>query len=289
MKNIFTLLLVIFSYLNLFSQSNFAPIGSKWIYSYGAVGGGGYEKYESMGDTTIGGLATRKIRVARLSIRGNFRDTFWTYLQVRNDSVYQLNGSNSQFLLFLKPKLNDTLKFRSTSNTFYVVKKVDTINIGQNVKRFRMAQYCNNRESPFFDYVENIGLLNDPIVILDLCHALKDVGYTLCYFESGILSYGNKTECEKLVSTKDLLLESEVLISPTVAADYISINSVYDFKHYSIYDINGKNLKNGSITGLSQEHREGVQLNVSSLSKGFYLLQLSDNKEKRVVKKFIKN
>jgi Secretion system C-terminal sorting domain len=289
MKNILTLLFVTFSYLNLFSQSNFAPIGSKWIYSYGAVNGGGYEKYESMGDTTIGGLATRKIRVVRLSIRGNYRDTFWTYLQVRNDSVYQINGSNSQFSLFLKPKLNDTFRFRNPSNTYYVVKKVDTINIGQNVKRYRMAQYCNTRESPLFDYVENIGLLNDPIVFIDLCYAIKEVGYTLCYFESGSLTYGDKIACEKLVYTKDLLLESDVLISPTVATDYIFIHSVYDFKHYSIYDINGKNLKNGSITGLSRENREGIQLNVSSLSKGFYLLQLSDNKERSVVKKFVKN
>jgi hypothetical protein len=223
MKNILTLLLVTFSYLNLFSQSNFAPIGSKWIYSYGTVGGGGYEKYESMGDTIIEGLATRKIRRARLSIRGNFRDTFWTYLQVRNDSVYQLNGSSRQFLLFLKPKLNDTFRFSNTANTYYVVKKVDTINIGQNVKRYRMAQYCNNRESPLFDYVENIGLLNDPIVFIDFCYAIKDIGHTLCYFESGNLTYGDKIACEKLVSTKDLLSESDVLISPTAATDYISI------------------------------------------------------------------
>jgi Secretion system C-terminal sorting domain len=282
MKNILTLLFVTFSYLNLFSQSNFAPIGSKWIYSYGAVNGGGYEKYESMGDTTIGGLATRKIRVARLSIRGNYRDTFWTYLQVRNDSIYQINGSSSQFSLFLKPKLNDTVRFRNPSNTYYVVKKVDTINIGQNVKRYRLAQYCNNRESPLFEYVENIGFTNDPIVIIDFCYALKEVGYTLCYFESGSLTYGDKTACENLVSTKDLLLESDVLISPTVATDFISIQSMYDFKRITIFDINGKILKISSNT-------EGVPLDISYLPKGFYLLQLSDNKERSVVKKFIKN
>jgi Secretion system C-terminal sorting domain len=282
MKNILTLLFVAFSYLNLFSQSNFAPIGSKWIYSYGAVNGGGYEKYESMGDTTIGGLATRKIRVARLSIRGNYRDTSWVYLQIKNDSVYQLNGSSSQFSLSLKPKLNDTIKFRNTANTYYVVKKVDTINIGQNVKRYRMAQYCNNRESPLFDYVENIGLLNDPIVFIDICYALKDVGYKLCYFESGNLTYGDKTACENLVSTKDLLSETEVLISPTVATDFISIQSMYDFKRITIFDINGKSLKISSNT-------EGVPLDVSYLPKGFYLLQLTDNKERSVVKKFVKN
>ncbi|PWN63871.1 BspA family leucine-rich repeat surface protein [Chryseobacterium viscerum] len=82
-----------------------------------------------------------------------------------------------------------------------------------------------------------------------------------------------------LLSSSDLKLNKKPLLYPNPAVDDIHIEGLSDIKNYKIYDASGRLVKEGNPNN--------EMINVSSLPKGNYMIQLI-MKEKTVSSKFIK-
>ncbi|MDI9310661.1 MAG: M14 family zinc carboxypeptidase [Limnohabitans sp.] len=81
------------------------------------------------------------------------------------------------------------------------------------------------------------------------------------------------------LSTSDVAFNN-LTISPNPASDSIEISSITDIKNYRIIDMNGKIIREDELNSKS--------INVSTISEGIYLFEVSKEKEKKQIKFIIK-
>lgn len=263
---------------------NFASVGTKWIYRFTGLGGYGSVKYESIADTIIENKNCRKIKSTRILNTGptgqsRIISESNSFYYTKSDSIFTYSNDQFIYILHFNLSLNDTLS-TINPNIKYFVSKIEKINIGEVVNKYTITDSCFGRKHNY-TAIANIGVLEDPIFFIPICTDLKEITHMLCYFESGKLSYGDKTFCESLVINDEINDNIGFEIYPSVVQNMLNIKSSIDFKNISITNIHGKILK-------STPYTEGVSLDVSNLPNGLYILQLIDNQGKRAVKKFVK-
>ncbi|MBK1897448.1 BspA family leucine-rich repeat surface protein [Chryseobacterium paridis] len=86
-------------------------------------------------------------------------------------------------------------------------------------------------------------------------------------------------ECQSFLSTSDVLVHNEISIYPNPATDFIYIKNAKGFDNYKIFDMSGRIVLQSSL------HDD--KINISSLTKGNYILQII-SKNKTETLKFIK-
>ena len=268
-------------FLATMNAQTFASIGTKWGYDYATPGGGGSKYLESVGDTLIEGKICRKLDYKEVSYicptcQGIYCGTRIFY--ENNDSLFAVYGTEFRFLFSYRLAIGDTLKLKYNQN-YVLVRKVDTLISGQTLKKWQMQSICSDPRygKSLHNFVEKIGDLNGYIGLNYYC--LSDPEYvSLCAFSSGNIQIGGICQ---YTNTKDITSAANISISPNPASSTLKVASNHAFKDIKIYDSAGKMYKNAFYT-------EGVSLDISTLPKGLYFLQLTDKEEFRVHRTFVK-
>lgn len=84
--------------------------------------------------------------------------------------------------------------------------------------------------------------------------------------------------CGDTLSIEDFNLQNNIKLFPNPSSDFIQISGIMSTKEYSLCNILGKEIVTGIISS-------NEKIDIKNLSKGIYLLKLSDN----TILRFIKN
>lgn len=86
---------------------------------------------------------------------------------------------------------------------------------------------------------------------------------------------------EQVLATGETDKSSSIVISPTITKDFVKVLKAPAKSTYNVYDLSGKLLLNGTLNS------ESTSLNLSSLTKGIYIIEVKTGKEV-ITKKVIK-
>jgi len=93
---------------------------------------------------------------------------------------------------------------------------------------------------------------------------------------------GNAAEREAFLSIEENSLSEVVQVYPTITSEILNINNLLpESLNFTIFDLQGRNLQKGKLTAGEN------QLDVSAIQAGLYLIDISIN-NKRMVVRFIK-
>jgi Secretion system C-terminal sorting domain len=298
MKKITLITLSFALFYNVLQSQNFAPIGTKWRFNYGAISGRGYIDYEALTDTVINGLTCRRISYKQKCTFGNglscpppsIFDNQMFYFHERNDSLFRVYRGGETYLVFnFKANVGDTLKYAidditvsGNTNSPIVTRKSDTLIGGQRIKFWELTQKCLSwAHYPTFKFkiYEKIYSMTDGLFVFGRCEGTIEFYAELCYFNDGNFRF-DPSNCLR-TSLNNLNKSASITISPNPSSDKLIINSPIIFSKYAIYNTTGQLIQNTTAI-------DANDINISQLSKGFYLLQLIDNEGISINKKFIK-
>ena len=292
MKIIYFISIFLFLAIVLRGQSpTFAPIGSRWGYTYSDQSSRGDYMKEAVSDTLIKGRICRKIKITSklmfcVPMCGPVTtSTYFTFIAQSQDSVFTSNASGDklEFLYHFNARVGDTMAVpsnRSATNLKYLCTRlVDTIFGGVTLKKWQFKSICDRPNSSDYPIIllEKVGALKRPFNMESTC-VIDEFGYGLCSFKSDNVNF-QSPNC--ITSTVENTLSDAVQISPNPAHTYLNVASNHPFVTTKIVDMTGKILKIRSYT-------EGSSLDISDLPTGIFLLQLMDDKGRTAVKRFVK-
>jgi len=283
-------------YLSSYSQFNYFFPDSNAYFSVS------YMKFWFQGDTIIENLQYKKVYVQPNNPIADFSKA-WYFAAIREDAiaekVYCVLGSyefpqysTEEYLLYdFSVNVGDTVSFYTLWGERYphmktqVVESIDSILIDSHYrKRINFNTWYWNQDS----WIEGIGSTQglffagsfDMVDGMDwtelLCVHIDDkVIYQIdddCYRPP----WGNRIDENKKEAFK---------IYPTVVDDFLYIETDKNSRHvdYKIINTQGQIMDSGVLTSNA--------INVANLSKGFYLIVISDNASKKNIKtgKFVKH
>lgn len=287
MKKIIPLLFLIATYTNCFSQGSFAPVGTTWHYDiYANITQSNYPVLIQSTDTaTMGGQLCFKIELSSSGLGGIGaveHNTYYVYES--NDSVFcYLQNSNSFGLLYnFNAQVGDTLMLLADGyfgtlaidTMMYVVTTQGTLSLNGFTKKILGVTNLNpfvehNLEGDIVEDVGNISFLFPQMTFADP-HAAG----LRCFQDSiiGLYQTGLVANCNDVVGINELSSHPQITIQPNPFTSNIKIeNNAYTANtKISIYDIPGRLVYQTQATELNTE------LELSALSKGIYMLKISD-------------
>jgi len=199
------------------------------------------------------------------------------------------DGNTVETLLYdFSLEKNDTLRriiqepiVNHFDTTYFYIKKCDTVIVNEEQKKRMIIGY----EGLTIDTViENVGSLHG-IMYPDWYLSVGVFRKLLCYTQNGVLLYQNPDYSKCYYSLEDFTsLQTRKIdiysIHPNVVDDILTVScSSGTIFRVEIFDISGKKV-------YSQPYKNTID--VSSFSKGLYLLKVYDRNEKVSLFKFIK-
>jgi hypothetical protein len=283
MKQIILFLSLFFMCTHAIAQTEFAPVGAYWKYSWATAGGGGELLTKVVGDTIVNGKIFKKTYEDEFSyypIPPSFGVHRYSsgFLSVRNDSVF---GGLTQrsFLFSFKMQIGDTIKFSTYSNyqRYAVADSVGRIDLnGINRRVVFCSKYCKNTRNGDIkktigrsQIVENHGLLYEGLIWSEPdCGFLDFNHYFFSCYQSGNFRFPTNLICTPTVATNELI-NSQILIFPNPANTDLIINFPSELK------LNNAELMNYLGQKISVHKLENNQkLNISDVPNGAYFLRL---------------
>lgn len=272
---------------NVFSQSSvYKPFPQGygfWSVTRQSVSGSNYYKYQTSGDTLIGGYMYKKVLYAYNITPGPFNYSPYTFnFAYRNDSiakkVYYLDvtgGINKDTLWYdFNLNVGDTIKNCYSNNSYNnipffekVVQSIDSVLIcGIYHKRF---VYCISYSEG--NLIEGVGFSSNFIN-----------GFTSeCPpFEPGELDYTSFSTCT-VNSAAEYLKEQQIKLFPIPTSSELEINTSLILREYVIINNVGEVVLKERVTNIQS-------IKVGSLADGIYMIQLKDNSGNNYQSKFIK-
>lgn len=287
MKFICFLSLICIVHKNLFAQTEFAPIGATWYYTWGATTGFGYEKITCEKDTIFNESDWSKLTHEVNGYDGITHQFFTITLPpafVYEDSFrYYFYFNQQTYLLYdFNAQPGDT--FTTLYDPFWdlqankITLTVDSIGI-QNINgidlRWIKVSSPNYSEWPWAVRIyEKLGSLCYLFATWD--SPLNEGYYQLrCYDDSGFGHYetGVTSACDEIFSGIDEIENTFFGISPNPAIDVIAIEGSADLfgSEIGIYNIIGSKMKTSMFTDSRNE------ISVSDLPAGIYFLQMKNH------------
>jgi hypothetical protein len=235
-------------------------------------------QYSLQGDTTINGIAYRKL----CQKIGTVDDPFYRRigaLREQDKKIYvvepDLGYSNDEILLYdFNKQVGDTLTIEGWVN--YIITGIDSIKIGNEFrKRYKTTDY--NHDIPGY-IIEGIGNVSSGLfeAIIPIPTGVYSAERTfICFSQNGETVYLNPafTDCNGTVKTglKDITATGEtVKIYPNPAKDYVQFQFDYPNAQNTsveIMDYTGREVETVPVQGLSN-----YTLNLSSYSPGVYFV-----------------
>lgn len=305
-------LLVLLNFINVFGQTEWAPIGATWHVSKregNMPPNEGYVLWEVTKDTTILNKSAREIQ--KTYFHSNGQDTSYLkseYTYEENDTVYILKDNQFHMLYNFNSVVGDkwTIYGKDSiceyfccdgnpnpNNGTVIVDSIKTVVI--NNITLKAIYTSPDSLSPWHYYgviIEKIGCLWTmlPEAINCAVDAIGEHGVLRCYKDSDI-EYKSKYlinsnyDCNRLINyTSSVVIDYDnTVIFPNPANEYINISTANTTnasigKHYEIIDIQGSILMRKPISN---------KIYVGNLNTGVYFLKLNKNK-KPYFYKFIK-
>jgi hypothetical protein len=297
----FTLGFIMFSMFCI--GQNWAPIGATWYYTEGFATSGDvdYFKIESAKDTLIQGKTCKKLMKRHKPLCADRPDVEFMYSE--NNRVYFLDtnfnsfqnlydfnaNTGDQWIIKIKnyhnPQIADTLFVHVDSTT------VDTIN-GYPLKKLFVKYIFHNDVNPNYNYtsiiIEKIGDLQYMFNYAPSTSFSCDFNFSVglrCYSDTVIGNYqtGITSSCDYVnigISEKRYYY---IEVFPNPASSYILLElPIKQSIFYKIVSVYGTECLSGTT--------ENNRINIESLVKGLYLLEIYDlNDNILAFAKFIKN
>jgi len=267
---VFILIYVSTSLNQLFSQNEFAPIGSYWLYSHEPHDGNGYgwDKIKVEKDTIIDGrdlkiLSRTFFRQQNLPpLLSSQDESVFGYLSVENDSVF----INDHLIFDFSVTAGDTLDvfggYFYTEEITLVIDSVTTEVIDNvNYKKYFGNKFCSmNGDLEFFQEFQVL----ESIVI-------GGGGATFTCFRNGLdFSYPEGSACvEPFLSSTNNQFISTVKIHPNPVSDVLTISNEVFIDGYAIQNIEGR-----VIESTSALNSELANINVIELNPGVYFIKI---------------
>ena len=240
MKIFYSISISLFLAIILRGQSpTFAPIGSKWGYTYSAFASRGDYIKEAVGDTVIKGRICRKFKTTakiidciggptclpeRVSIRAEF-------IAQRQDSIFYYDQTDSSFafIYHFHAQVGDTMTVVNYRTIFKYVctRSVDTIFGGVTLKKWQFKSVCNSPSNSNYPIIllEKVGALASLFGMENTC-VIAEMGYSLCSFKSENVNF-QRPVC--ITTTAENTLSDAVQISPNPANSALTIASNHSF------------------------------------------------------------
>ena len=305
MKKILTIL-ILFTSLNGFSQ-NFAPPGATWYYYYVLYGSAeGYVNLSYTGDTIILGIPSQKISLTYNYVNfqsGEIGESFWgnEYTYADQDHVYQLIGDEFKVLYDFTVQTGDTIVVHYYYD-FPVPEECDSL--GRALVTESGTEIINNMELRWYTietFENSPNVLNGKIIE----RIGNSTGYIFsqpancvffweqyggpfrCYSDNEFNEYKNPSyddPCD-FITGIDVFTKTnlgfQLYPNPTNGKASLTINSNKIAKWVRVYEVSGRLVLQEPIVESS------LQLDVSGLVPGMYLLEVETKVGYREVKRLV--
>lgn len=258
MKRILLSILIILL-VNIITAQNFAPLGSKWNYTYSNFSVFGYVELESVSDTMVNGLNCKKL-IKTKEVFDYMYDEYHTMnlgfeiISSDEDKVYIFRNGQFYTLYDFSADINDTWEIPMTYDAFFedcdtlgtiqVIAKGDTIIEDQNLRYIVVEPLENSSWALEGLIIENIGaveyyLLPEQLCVIDFYEG----GLFRCYSDDLIVLHQGPYPCTYItVGINDIENKMKLSSYPNPAQNYIVFESPNAelIKHIKIYNSTGR-------------------------------------------------
>jgi len=278
--------------------------GTTWHYRYNVFASEGYERWTSMGDTTLLGLNCKIIKKERIFYSFISNDTIvdpidFEYLLYRNDTISFWNGNGFIMLYDFNANVGDIWEVKDTK---YQICGCDTIGYVQ-VDSIKMEVfntdslkviYTSPYDSSHFQYygkiIEKIGGTFDWFPhISSFCGSVdcdEGIGEIICYEDSDISYnfwnelYGITYDCETLpTSIIDEPNTNSYNIYPNPFNDDIKVSSIKQIVNIRLLNLTGQ---------VIMDIKNKNKLNTKKLRDGIYIIEITFDSGEKIKRKVIK-
>lgn len=270
----------------------FAPIRSIWHYTQWTINPDltSFKTIESNSDTTINGIQCRKmIEVERYLDTTN---VIYHYMHSENDSVFFFAENDFHLLYDFGANTGDTiiLDYFSTYDGTPLKMIIDSTGTIIVNDEERKIQYITCGDGIVIEFGHHVidGIGNTSFMFPTLDGTMN--GPLRCYQDSIIdlflnpfhpNSGWNHQDCEEIITgIEETESIKTISVFPNPTKSSISIKNIDRETAYKIFNINGKEIKQGVIS-------ESNEISIKELSKGIYFIEL-ENENILTVKKIIK-
>ena len=289
--------MLFFVFTQTFAQlpANFSPIGTRWEYNFFSYGQSeGKFTYESEGDTLINGVAHRVIKTTRKT-KCDFPPTceFVTtisknFFTARNDSLLSLTANGYRFAFNFGYRVGDSVNLLYANVKKAVVTRIgDTLMNGKRLKFWEIRQTCTATRQRYGKIYELIGSADDGFYEFEDKCISDPNSKTLCSMKSGDFAYEPQV-CRYSVATNEIAaIDAHVYPNPVsnqLTIDYTAENLSENWA-LVIQDVLGKTVHQQILDAATPS----VNVDVSGLNAGIYLLSIQTQGKKVFVKKIVKS
>lgn len=294
-----TILLLAYSINNIcIGQTEFAPIGSKWLYEKVFFSPTGEEESKSFItisstlDTLINDYSCRQIIVKEILMDEGLEFKDSSFICQSNDSVFQIKNEEFRLLFNFSLEKDDTLFVDSTKSLFYTIDTTYLSTIeSKTLKTQSVSIFCGDSAFPTNEvtFIEQIGPVESSLypeiqtisyLLFPDYECLQDVVPTIkfiCYTENS-WSYNpdNDPLCEFLTSNNNVKRSEKSIffkVYPNPAKEVIFIENKFNnsLSAYELYNINGSVIHQGKSTS------KNFSINLSQVtSPGVYVLSIKN-------------
>lgn len=290
MKTFFYLCLFTFIHVWSFAQTNWAPIGSSWYYSFSSINPGieSYTKISTIKDTSVNSVNCKMLIISTPDNNGSpnvYYDTVFMYDE--NNKVYYFKSQLNKFCLLYDFNINtggfwNLDEFPPSNNAVYV-DSTGTININGFYKKIQYIHSNNVAFSFEGRVVEGIGNLNYMFPQIDF----SPQGPLRCYQDFYLGYYNNNYffPCDTVFgSIKEIKSDSFIEIYPNPFNNYVNIHSKNQSETciIHIYNMQGCEIYKGKFIN------SHLSICTDFIPSGAYFCLISSN-EIQYCKKIIKN
>lgn len=297
MKKQCTILMLALVFTQTWAQlpTHFAPIGTRWEYNFFSYGqSAGKFTYESEGDTLINGVAHRVIKTTRKT-RCDFSPTceFVTtvskdFFTIRNDSLLSFTANGYRFAFNFGYRVGDSINLLYSSVRKAAVTRIgDTTINGKRLKFWEISQTCTATRQRYGKIYELIGSADNGFYEFEDRCVSDPNSKTLCSIKTADWTYEPQV-CRYSVATNEVAaINAHVYPNPVsnqLTVDY-SAKNLSEKGTLVIQDVLGKTVHQQILDAATPS----VNVNVSGLNAGIYLLSIQAEGKKNYVKKIVKH
>ena len=297
MKKQYTLLMLAFVFTQTLAQlpDNFAPIGTRWEYNFFSYGQSyGKFTHESEGDTLINGVTHRVVKTTRKTKCDFPPDCPFTttisknFYTVRNDSLLSVNGNGYRLMFNFGYRVGDSINLLYGSVRKAVVSRIgDTTINSKRLKFWEIKQTCTPTRQRYGNIYELIGSADDGFYEFEDQCTSDPNSKRLCSVKSGDWTY-NPQICTYSVAVHEIEpLNAAVYPNPVsnqLTVEYYAENLLENLT-LVISDILGKTVHKQVLDTATPS----VNIDLSRLNTGIYLLSIQAQGKKRYIKKIVKS
>ena len=297
MKKQCTILMLAFVFTQTLAQlpTHFAPIGTRWEYNFFSYGqSAGKFTYESEGDTLINGVTHRVIKTTSKTqcdfppfcpFITTVSKNFFT---IRNDSLLSLTANGYRFAFNFGYRVGDSINLLYSSVRKAAVTRIgDTTINGKRLKFWEIRQTCTATRQRYGKIYELIGSADNGFYEFEDRCVSDPNSKTLCSIKTTDWTYEPQV-CRYSVATNEVAAINAYVypnpVSNQLTVDYTTEN-LSEKPMLVIQDVLGKTAHQQILDAATPS----VNVDVSGLNAGIYLLSIQAKGREKYVKKIVKH